>query len=118
MFFFSSFASRPPFLNIVYEANGTFAVNLLRMLCNNNPSKNVCYSPINISSALAMFLLGVKGNTEIQISEVSCLSNPQPHPHIYFACIRAVEKEWKEYIHLGRNMFHGAEAKKEGSLCQ
>ncbi|XP_031208489.1 serpin B9-like [Mastomys coucha] len=58
---------RPPLLNIVCEANGTFAINLLKMLCNNNPSKNVCYSPINISSALAVILLGVKGNTKIHV---------------------------------------------------
>ncbi|XP_021513450.1 serpin B9-like [Meriones unguiculatus] len=40
------------------------------MLCEKNPSKNVCYSPMNISSTLAMLLLGAKGNTEIQILQV------------------------------------------------
>ncbi|XP_052012781.1 serpin B9-like [Apodemus sylvaticus] len=65
---------RPPFLTNVNEANGTFAIHLLKMLCNNSPSKNVCYSPINISSTLAMVLLGVKGNTKIQISEATGLN--------------------------------------------
>lgn len=51
----------------VCEANGTFAIQLLKLLCQKDPSKNVCYSPVSISSALAMVLLGAKGNTAAQI---------------------------------------------------
>uniref|UniRef100_A0A8C8UMJ7 Serpin domain-containing protein n=1 Tax=Peromyscus maniculatus bairdii TaxID=230844 RepID=A0A8C8UMJ7_PERMB len=50
-------------MNTLSEANGNFAIYLLKMLCENNPSKNVCYSPMSISSALAMVLLGAKGDT-------------------------------------------------------
>ncbi|NP_001157996.1 serine (or cysteine) proteinase inhibitor, clade B, member 9c isoform 1 [Mus musculus] len=88
---------RPPFLNIVYEANGTFAVNLLRMLCNNNPSKNVCYSPINISSALAMFLLGVKGNTEIQISEAIGLNTAIDIHQSFLWILNILKKPTRKY---------------------
>ncbi|OBS67841.1 hypothetical protein A6R68_03618, partial [Neotoma lepida] len=56
-------------MDTVSEANGTFAIHLLKMLCENNPSKNVCYSPVSISSALAMVLLGAKGDTAVQMSQ-------------------------------------------------
>ncbi|XP_028637614.1 leukocyte elastase inhibitor B-like isoform X2 [Grammomys surdaster] len=57
-------------MNTLSEANGTFAIHLLKMLCQSNPSENVCYSPVSISSALAMVLLGAKGQTAVQISQV------------------------------------------------
>ncbi|XP_059118301.1 serpin B9-like isoform X1 [Peromyscus eremicus] len=56
-------------MNTLSEANGTFAIHLLKMLCESNPSKNVCYSPVSISSALAMVLLGAKGDTAVQMSQ-------------------------------------------------
>uniref|UniRef100_A0A8C8UQP7 Serpin domain-containing protein n=1 Tax=Peromyscus maniculatus bairdii TaxID=230844 RepID=A0A8C8UQP7_PERMB len=70
-----SFASRLCIMNTLSEANGNFAIYLLKMLCENNPSKNVCYSPMSISSALAMVLLGAKGDTAVQMSQVSCVSS-------------------------------------------
>ncbi|XP_052012562.1 LOW QUALITY PROTEIN: leukocyte elastase inhibitor A-like [Apodemus sylvaticus] len=57
-------------VNSLSEANDTFAIHLFKMLCQSNPSKNVCYSPVSISSALAMVLLGTKGQTSIQISQI------------------------------------------------
>ncbi|XP_052584406.1 serpin B9-like [Peromyscus californicus insignis] len=56
-------------MNTLSEANGNFAIHLLKMLCESNPSKNVCYSPMSISSALAMVLLGAKGDTAVQMSQ-------------------------------------------------
>uniref|UniRef100_A0A8C0U8A0 Serpin domain-containing protein n=1 Tax=Cyanistes caeruleus TaxID=156563 RepID=A0A8C0U8A0_CYACU len=51
-------------------ANTTFAVDLLRMLCEKKSGQNVFFSPFSISSALSMVLLGSKGSTEAQISKV------------------------------------------------
>ncbi|XP_076429244.1 serpin B9 [Peromyscus maniculatus bairdii] len=56
-------------MNTLSEANGNFAIHLLKMLCESNPSTNVCYSPMSISSALAMVLLGAKGDTAVQMSQ-------------------------------------------------
>ncbi|XP_059119201.1 serpin B9-like [Peromyscus eremicus] len=56
-------------MNTLSEGNGTFAIHLLKMLCESNPSENVCYSPMSISSALAMVLLGAKGDTAVQMSQ-------------------------------------------------
>ncbi|XP_038189681.1 serpin B9-like [Arvicola amphibius] len=64
-------------MNTLSEANGTFAIHLLKILCQNNPSKNVCYSPVSISSALAMVLLGAKGDTAVQISQALCLNTEE-----------------------------------------
>lgn len=56
-------------MDALSEANGTFALNLLRKLGEDN-SKNVFFSPMSISSALAMVLLGAKGNTAAQMVQV------------------------------------------------
>ena len=60
-------------MNTLSQANGTFAIHLLKVLCQDNPSENVCYSPMSISSALAMVLLGAKGDTAVQICQVRSL---------------------------------------------
>ncbi|XP_051025772.1 serpin B9-like [Acomys russatus] len=67
-------------MSTVSKANGTFAIQLLKMLCQHDPSKNVCFSPVSISSALAMVLLGAKGDTAAQISQALCL-NPVKDIH-------------------------------------
>nr|XP_040137915.1 serpin B9-like [Ictidomys tridecemlineatus] len=51
------------------KANGTFAIQVLKMLCQDQPSQNVFFSPLSISSALAMVLLGAKGNTKDQMAQ-------------------------------------------------
>uniref|UniRef100_A0A8C8U9A1 Serpin domain-containing protein n=1 Tax=Peromyscus maniculatus bairdii TaxID=230844 RepID=A0A8C8U9A1_PERMB len=79
-------------MNTLSEANGNFAIHLLKMLCESNPSTNVCYSPMSISSALAMVLLGAKGDTAVQMSQVSCLS-----PLTCFTCLRAAEKGCQKF---------------------
>ncbi|XP_012411818.1 serpin B6-like [Trichechus manatus latirostris] len=55
-------------MDTLSEANGTFALNLLKKLGENN-SKNMFISPMSISSALAMVFMGAKGNTATQISQ-------------------------------------------------
>lgn len=51
------------------EANGTFAFNLLKTL-GEDSSKNVLFSPLSISSALAMVFMGAKGTTAHQMIQV------------------------------------------------
>ncbi|KAG3288783.1 serpin B6-like, transcript variant X1 [Ictidomys tridecemlineatus] len=55
------------------EATGTFALNLLKRL-GEDRSKNMFYSPISISSALAMVLLGAKGTTTVQMAQALSLN--------------------------------------------
>ncbi|XP_056440346.1 leukocyte elastase inhibitor-like isoform X2 [Gadus chalcogrammus] len=51
------------------EANTTFTLALFKKITEGNKSGNVFYSPLSISSALAMVLLGARGNTSTQMSE-------------------------------------------------
>ncbi|XP_005398979.2 PREDICTED: serpin B9-like isoform X2 [Chinchilla lanigera] len=54
-------------MNRLSEANGIFAIRLLKLLGQEDPARNVFYSPLSVSSALAMVLLGAKGSTAAQI---------------------------------------------------
>nr|XP_009676343.1 PREDICTED: leukocyte elastase inhibitor isoform X2 [Struthio camelus australis] len=49
------------------NANSRFALSLFRRVNETNPTGNVFFSPASISAALAMVLLGAKGNTEAQV---------------------------------------------------
>ncbi|XP_032505698.1 serpin B6-like isoform X1 [Phocoena sinus] len=66
-------AHRLAAMDALSEANGTFALTLLKHLGEDN-SQNVFISPISISSALAMVLMGAQGNTAAQMSEALSLS--------------------------------------------
>ncbi|KTG32129.1 hypothetical protein cypCar_00016348 [Cyprinus carpio] len=69
-------------------ANTQFSLNLFKKLSGGNASKNVFYSPISISSALAMVSLGAKGNTAAQMFKVLGFTDPPkpgaatPAPHV------------------------------------
>lgn len=59
------------------EANGTFAITLLKMLGEEDHSRNVFLSPLSISSALAMLFMGAKGDTADQMAQVRVLSTKE-----------------------------------------
>ncbi|XP_037375062.1 leukocyte elastase inhibitor isoform X2 [Talpa occidentalis] len=50
-------------------ANSAFALDLFRTLSEDSPSGNLFFSPLSISSALAMIFLGTRGNTATQVSK-------------------------------------------------
>ncbi|XP_034998524.2 leukocyte elastase inhibitor [Hippoglossus stenolepis] len=52
------------------KANTSFCLDLFKKLSDNDKAANVFYSPFSISSALAMVMLGARGNTHTQMSEV------------------------------------------------
>ncbi|XP_063115864.1 serpin B9-like isoform X3 [Cavia porcellus] len=67
-------------MNALCEANGAFAIHLLKLLGQDNPEHNVFCSPVSISSALAMVLLGAKGSTAAQMVQALGLSSVEdPH---------------------------------------
>ncbi|XP_073728709.1 leukocyte elastase inhibitor-like [Misgurnus anguillicaudatus] len=55
-------------------ANTQFSLNVFEKISEINTSGNVFYSPLSISSALAMVSLGAEGNTKDQILQVLCLN--------------------------------------------
>uniref|UniRef100_A0A3P8W039 Leukocyte elastase inhibitor n=1 Tax=Cynoglossus semilaevis TaxID=244447 RepID=A0A3P8W039_CYNSE len=54
----------------VTKANTNFSLDLLKQLSDNDKTANVFFSSFSISSALAMVMLGARGNTHTQMSEV------------------------------------------------
>ncbi|XP_043835255.1 serpin B6-like [Dromiciops gliroides] len=56
------------------KANNTFAITLLKMLCQEE-GKDVLFSPPSISFTLAMVLLGAKNDTAAQIEQVITIAN-------------------------------------------
>ncbi|XP_053716074.1 uncharacterized protein LOC128755980 [Synchiropus splendidus] len=58
------------------EANAAFCLNLVRMLSEGDAS-NVFFSPFSISAALSMVMLGARGSTQTQISQVLCFTEAE-----------------------------------------
>ncbi|XP_037549993.1 leukocyte elastase inhibitor isoform X2 [Nematolebias whitei] len=62
------------------KANTTFSLALFANLGDNDKTENVFFSPFSISSALAMVMLGARGNTATQMSEsLHTMSNQDVH---------------------------------------
>uniref|UniRef100_A0A8C0U4V2 Leukocyte elastase inhibitor n=1 Tax=Cyanistes caeruleus TaxID=156563 RepID=A0A8C0U4V2_CYACU len=88
-------------------ANTTFAVDLLRMLCEKKSGQNVFFSPFSISSALSMVLLGSKGSTEAQISKVLSLSSTQDAHNGYQSLLSEINDPNTKYILRTANRLYG-----------
>uniref|UniRef100_A0A8C6H3C3 Serine (or cysteine) peptidase inhibitor, clade B, member 9b n=1 Tax=Mus spicilegus TaxID=10103 RepID=A0A8C6H3C3_MUSSI len=84
-------------MSTLSEANSTFAIHLLKMLCQSNPSKNVCFSPVSISSALAMVLLGAKEQTAVQISQALGLKKEKGIHQGFLRLLRKLNKPDRKY---------------------
>ncbi|XP_054489602.2 uncharacterized protein LOC129120837 [Agelaius phoeniceus] len=88
-------------------ANSTFAVDLLRKLCEMKSGQNVFFSPFSISSALSMVLLGARGSTEAQISKVLSLKNAQDAHNGYQSLLSEINDPNTKYILRTVNRLYG-----------
>ncbi|XP_041269085.1 serpin B6-like [Onychostruthus taczanowskii] len=88
-------------------ANSTFAVELLRMLCEKKSGQNVFFSPFSISSALSMVLLGSRGSTEAQISKVLSLKSAQDAHNGYQSLLSEINDPKSKYILRTANRLYG-----------
>ncbi|KFV82936.1 Serpin B6 [Struthio camelus australis] len=88
-------------------ANTTFALSLLRKLCENNSTQNLFFSPFSISSALSMILLGSKGNTEVQIAKVLSLSKAQDAHNGYQSLLSEINSPNTKYVLRTANRLYG-----------
>lgn len=61
------------------KSNGSFAVLLLKTLCQDTPGRNVCVSPLSVTSTLATVLLGARGSTKDQIAKMLSLKGKKDH---------------------------------------
>ncbi|CAM5116914.1 unnamed protein product [Natator depressus] len=57
-------------MNSISEATTKFCLDFFKVLNKDFPSDNIIYSPLSISGALGMVLLGARGNTATQIQKV------------------------------------------------
>ncbi|KAH0506733.1 Serpin B6 [Microtus ochrogaster] len=93
------------------EANGTFALNLLKIL-GEDSSKNVFFSPMSISSSLAMVFMGAKGNTASQMAQAlsldKCSGNGGGDVHQGFqSLLTEVNKTGTQYLLKTANRLFG-----------
>ncbi|KAM9304590.1 serpin B6-like [Morus bassanus] len=88
-------------------ANTTFALDLLKKLCEDKSRQNLFFSPFSISSALSMILLGSKGNTEAQIAKVLSL-NKAEDAHIGYQSLHSeINDPNTKYILRTANRLYG-----------
>ncbi|XP_074204097.1 serpin B9 isoform X2 [Camelus bactrianus] len=96
-------------MDALSEAIGTFALRLLKILCQDDPSHNVFYSPVSISSALAMVFLGAEGDTAAQVAQLLSL-NPEKDIHQGFqSLLAALNKPGTQYVLRTANGLFGEE---------
>ncbi|XP_036253389.1 serpin B6-like [Molothrus ater] len=88
-------------------ANSTFAVDLLRKLCEKKSGRNVFFSPFSISSALSMVLLGARGSNEAQIRKVLSLKNAQDAHNGYQSLLSEINDPNTKYILRTANRLYG-----------
>ncbi|XP_003468887.1 serpin B9-like [Cavia porcellus] len=97
-------------MDALSKANGAFAIQLLKLLGQDNPEHNVICSPVSISSALAMVLLGAKGSTAAQMVQALGLSSVED-PHGGFQSLLAqVHKPGAPYSLSIANRLFGEES--------
>ncbi|XP_071469721.1 serpin B9-like [Marmota flaviventris] len=89
------------------KANGTFAIQVLKMLCQDRPSQNVFFSPLSISSALAMVLLGAKGNTKVQMAQAMSLNTEEDIHKNFQMLLTQVNKPGSKYLLTTANRLFG-----------
>ncbi|XP_008436539.1 leukocyte elastase inhibitor-like [Poecilia reticulata] len=75
------------------KPNTTFSLALLRKLSEDNNTANIFFSPFSISSALAMVMLGARGDTATQISECLNIKHWEDDVHTLFAKILSEPRE-------------------------
>ncbi len=83
--------------NGIAEDNSRFATELYQRMQNAQPGKNVFYSPLSISTALAMTYAGSRGETESQIAAALHFRATQDELHQNYAELLASLKGGEGY---------------------
>ncbi|XP_044149806.1 serpin B6-like isoform X3 [Bufo gargarizans] len=88
-------------------ANGTFAINLFKKLTESDNKCNLFFSPLSISSALAMIYLGAKGNTAAQMSKVLQFEKAKDVHAAFQTLISDINKPGTDYFLSTANRLYG-----------
>ncbi|XP_077348217.1 serpin B6-like isoform X1 [Lithobates pipiens] len=88
-------------------ANGSFAIDLFRKLNEKDRKCNLFFSPLSISSALAMIHLGAKGNTAAQMSKVLQFEKAKDVHSSFQSLISEINKPGTDYLLRTANRLYG-----------
>ncbi|XP_055262750.1 serpin B9 isoform X1 [Moschus berezovskii] len=99
--------SSPGLMDALCEANGTFALRLLKVLCEDDPSGNVFLSPVSLSSVLAMVLLGARGDTAAQVAQVLSLNTEKDFHQDFQKLLAELNKPDTQYLLRTANRIFG-----------
>uniref|UniRef100_H2MYK8 Serpin domain-containing protein n=1 Tax=Oryzias latipes TaxID=8090 RepID=H2MYK8_ORYLA len=66
-------------INPLSKANISFSLAMFRQLSEDHRTTNIFFSPFSISSALAMVMLGARGDTATQMAEHLCNTFTEVH---------------------------------------
>ncbi|KAJ8276870.1 hypothetical protein GJAV_G00068840 [Gymnothorax javanicus] len=89
------------------DANTAFTLDLYRTLGSTNAGGNIFFSPLSISSALAMVFLGARGNTADQMEKVLCFQKGSD-VHSDFQTLNAdINKPGAQYLMKLANRLYG-----------
>uniref|UniRef100_A0A8B9PYF8 Serpin domain-containing protein n=1 Tax=Apteryx owenii TaxID=8824 RepID=A0A8B9PYF8_APTOW len=95
----------------VISANTSFALDFFKHECQENDDKNILFSPLSISSALATVYLGAKGNTADQMAKVSLDSKmwfSKSYIHTGFKALNfEINQPTKNYLLRSVNQLYG-----------
>ncbi|XP_004628453.1 serpin B9-like isoform X1 [Octodon degus] len=97
-------------MNTLSEASVTFAISLLKLLGQDDPVRNVFFSPVSISSALGMVLLGAKGSTAAQIVQALAVNDEQDIHGGFQSLLTQVHKPGAPYSLSIANRLFGEES--------
>ncbi|XP_041665081.1 leukocyte elastase inhibitor-like isoform X1 [Cheilinus undulatus] len=90
------------------KANTSFCLALFKKLSENDNTANIFFSPFSISSALAMVMLGARGNTAAQMSECLETKECQDEVHTGFTqLLRELNKAGALYALSVANRLYG-----------
>ncbi|XP_041101205.1 leukocyte elastase inhibitor-like [Polyodon spathula] len=90
------------------RANTIFALDLFKKLSNDRKAENIFYSPLSISSALAMVYLGARGNTAAEMAQSVHFNKSQDDVHSGFrALISDINKQGAPYKLCLANRLYG-----------
>ncbi|KAM4687588.1 serpin B8-like isoform 2-T2 [Discoglossus pictus] len=93
-------------MDSVSAANGTFAFDLFKKLSENDSKCNMFFSPLSISSALAMVSLGAKSTTAAQMSKVLHLKSADVHVGFQLL-LSEINMPGKDYVLRIANRLYG-----------
>ncbi|KFO05265.1 Serpin B10 [Balearica regulorum gibbericeps] len=93
-------------MEALHEANTRFALDFFKHECQNDGDKNILFSPLSISSALATVYLGAKGNTADQMAKVKIGKSDNIHTG-FKALNFEINQPTKNYLLKSVNLLYG-----------